>query len=361
MRMLHNYLAKYLKMRLILDNIIFSLQKVGGVSGVWSKLVEELLKHPELDIKFLERDDARQNIFRAALDIPSSKIIRYGKLPLCMDRYMPVKTGESSPYIFHSPYYRFSTDKQAKNVVTLHDFIYEEARVHPLHARTVHKWQKSRALKHAEAICCVSNATLTRLHKHYPHIKTDAEVIYNPVVCDGSSRKLDITPYLLYVGSRDAYKNFEFAAKAAANSGKPLIIAGAPLTADEKKMLGSLRLFFEQVIYPSPKKLASLYGNAFALLYPSSNEGFGVPIIEAQSHGCPVIISNCDSGVEVGGNAAMSVLDLNVNTLTDAIAQLNNTRLRNKIINAGLVNARRFSSSDTADQYISLYKHLLTD
>lgn len=343
-------------MRIILDNIIFSLQRPGGVSGFWSKLVEELLKHPELDIRFLEREDAYRNIFRARLDIPSSQIIRYEKLPLRLDRYMPVRIDDDDPYIFHSPYYRFSTDKKAVNVVTLHDFIYEEAHVHSFPAKTIHKWQKSRALKHADAIGCVSNATLARLHKHYPQIKTEAKVIYNPIVCDMPSKQTSVTPYLLYVGSRAPYKNFEIAAKAAACSGRPLIIAGAPLTLEEKRTLSNLRLFFEQAEHPSPKKLASLYTNAFALLYPSSHEGFGIPIIEAQSHGCPVIISNCDACQEVGGPAAMTVLDMNVKTLTDAIDQLKNNRLRDKIISAGYDNAKRFILSDIANQYISLYQ-----
>ncbi|MCM1320297.1 MAG: glycosyltransferase family 4 protein [Muribaculaceae bacterium] len=343
-------------MKIILDNIIFSLQKAGGISGIWSKLIEELLTHPELNLHFLERSDAATNIFRKQLDIPDAQIIRYENLPRKFDRYMPVKIGEETPYIFHSPYYRFSVDKHARNVLTVHDFTYEEAKVHSLHARAIHTWQKSRAIKHADAICCVSKATHSKLLKRYSHLKADTRVIYNPIVCDAPARKTDVIPFLLYVGDRTPYKNFIMAAEAAGKSGMPLIIAGAPLTHDEKGSMTHFRLFYEERKYPDAKKLANLYSNAFALLYPSKNEGFGIPIIEAQSYGCPVIINSCDACQEVGADAVVTVQDADVKSLTAAINGLHDTKLRNTLIAKGFENIKRFNIRDIANQYISLYR-----
>lgn len=165
-------------MRIVLDNIIFSLQKAGGISGAWAILVRELLKRAGLDIRFLEREDARGNIFRSGLHIPSSHIIPAKRLPLALDRYMPVRLRGDAPFIFHSSYYRTCTSPLARNVVTLHDFIYEEAGVHPPLARLVHSRQKNSALRHARAIVAVSHTTGNKLQERFPGMQ--ATVIPEP-------------------------------------------------------------------------------------------------------------------------------------------------------------------------------------
>lgn len=346
-------------MRIVLDNIIFSLQRAGGISGAWAALIEALLKRPGLSLTFVERDDARHNIFRAALDIPASMILKARHLPLTADRYMPVRLGEDAPFLFHSSYYRTCTNPNALNVITLHDFIYEEAHAHSSLAVMVHSAQKNHALRNAAAIACISGTTKTKLLQRIKGLEHNAiiKVISNPTVCCRGT-KPDAGPsgsYILYVGGRGSYKNFHIAAHAAALQGMPLVVAGAPLSRSETAYMDSLGLCYTEVVYPDNARLCQLYCGAFCLLYPSSFEGFGIPIIEAQSCGCPVIIGDSDACREVGRDSVLRADSLSAESLAACIARLRDDNVRHALIDKGLKNARRFNNNDIVNAYVSLY------
>lgn len=351
-------------MRIILDNIIFSLQKAGGISGAWAILVRELLGRPDLDIMFLEREDASRNLFRAGLHIPASRIITPKRLPLLADRYMPVRLGGDAPFIFHSSYYRTCASPLARNVVTLHDFIYEEAGTHPLPARKVHSWQKNRALRHAAAVIAVSDTTRRKLYDRFPAVR--AEVIPNPAVCVPAS---DATPpvdgdagYVLFVGGRDTYKNFPAAVQAVAEAGLTLHIAGAPLTPAEQKLVGDCLpdSRVEVTVYPDTPTLSRLYSQALCLLYPSSQEGFGIPVIEAQAHNCPVIIGPCPACMETAAGAALITEDYTPGAIARALDTLTKDPARRQALNkAAGRNQLRYQPARIARAHLRLYQILL--
>lgn len=351
-------------MRIVLDNIIFSLQKAGGISGAWAILVRELLKRPGLDIRFLEREDARYNIFRSGLHIPSSRIIPSKRLPLALDRYMPVRLRGDAPFIFHSSYYRTCTSPLSRNVVTLHDFIYEEAGVHPPLARLVHSRQKNSALRHARAIVAVSQTTRIKLLERYPAVH--ATVIPNPAVCTPATGARDMMRkndgYVLFVGGRDTYKNFAAALRAAAGAGFAMRIAGAPLTASEKSLIDTLpeRADIQAISFPDRETLSALYAGALCLLYPSKHEGFGIPVIEAQAHGCPVIIGPCAACMETAGEAAIVTGDFTEESLKRALKHLAaDRRLQHALAIKGQENTHRFEPSGLTTAHLKLYKELL--
>lgn len=351
-------------MRIVLDNIIFSLQKAGGISGAWAILVRELLKRPGLDIRFLEREDARGNIFRSGLHIPSSRIITAKRLPLALDRYMPVRLRGDAPFVFHSSYYRTCTSSLARNVVTLHDFIYEEAGVHPPLAKSVHSWQKSRALRHASAIAAVSHTTRSKLQDRFPGMH--ATVIPNPAVCAPCTFTRDTSPredgYVLFVGGRDSYKNFPAALRVTVSSGLAMRIAGAPLTDSEKRLIGTLpgTADIKAIPFPDRKSLSALYAGALCLLYPSAHEGFGIPVVEAQSHGCPVLIGPCAACMETAGEGAVVADNFTEEAFASALARLaSDQSLRRDLAARGYENILRFDPSALATAYLDLYKDLL--
>jgi glycosyltransferase involved in cell wall biosynthesis len=96
--------------------------------------------------------------------------------------------------------------------------------------------------------------------------------------------------------------------------------------------------------YINDNTLAELMGSAYALVYPSLLEGFGVPIIEAMQSGTPVITSNTSSMPEVGGDAALYA---NPNDVDDLAKQMmliyKDEKLRNNLIEKGLIRAKQFS------------------
>lgn len=112
--------------------------------------------------------------------------------------------------------------------------------------------------------------------------------------------------------------------------------------------------------YLSDEEVALFYQNAEVFVYPSYYEGFGLPVLEAMSLGVPVITSNTSSLPEVAGDAAILVNPDHYQELADAILQvINNTQLRNQLIEKGKNRAKLFSWENTAKQTINAYNYLL--
>ena len=100
--------------------------------------------------------------------------------------------------------------------------------------------------------------------------------------------------------------------------------------------------------YVSDEELSVLYSSCFAFIYPSYYEGFGLPVLEAQSLGVSVLTSNCSSLPEVSGDGALFVDPESVDDITRGMKEIiDNTELRKKLIEAGRKNLSRFSTKDT--------------
>ena len=105
-------------------------------------------------------------------------------------------------------------------------------------------------------------------------------------------------------------------------------------------------------------ELNSLYNHALALLFPSSYEGFGIPIIEAMKTKCPVIAFKNSSIPEVAGEAALLYEEENVDSIIHGIQKLQDKDLRDRLKNKGIIQAEKFSWDNTFRQYIEFYKEL---
>jgi len=143
-------------MRIYCDNIIFNLQKIGGISIYFAELIKRFLGS-ELDVRFIERSDTHPNIARQALLIQDERIVRERNLALVIARYIPIRLNLHEKAIVHSSYYRTCYDRRAVNIVTAYDFTYEYFRKGP--ARYVHSFTKCLGITHAAAILCMSNQT----------------------------------------------------------------------------------------------------------------------------------------------------------------------------------------------------------
>jgi len=107
-------------------------------------------------------------------------------------------------------------------------------------------------------------------------------------------------------------------------------------------------------------ELAQLYKTANIFVYPSLYEGFGIPILEAFSSGCPVVASNVTSIPEVGGDAALYFDPLSEKQIAEAVFQiLNDINLRSSLIERGYRRARQFSWTKTAQNTLEVYKRCL--
>jgi glycosyltransferase involved in cell wall biosynthesis len=109
----------------------------------------------------------------------------------------------------------------------------------------------------------------------------------------------------------------------------------------------------------SDMELPLLYASARVLVYPSLYEGFGLPVIEAQSCGLPVVTSNSSSLPEVGGNAAVYIDPTSIPEIRKAVKKVfYDENIRKELIKSGFNNSKKFSWDKTIAETVALYRKL---
>lgn len=348
-------------MNIVFDNLIFSLQKAGGISVVWGNLLSNCIGRAK--ISFIEYFGAENNLSRNVLNIPSVSIKYKSINPKLAELLTPkVLYNGNEPFIFHSSYFRICKHSKAINITTVHDFIYEQGK--PTLKQKLRIALNYKAIRKSDAIVCISENSKRDLLKFIPDIDASKiSVIYNGV--SESYNKISKKPYpeysnhILFVGGRQGYKNFRFIVEALSGTNYPLLICGKSLSNEEKTMLDSyLPKRYKFVSLPSNEELNKIYNSVYALVYPSSYEGFGIPILEAQRAQCPVIALNSSSIPEVAGNGAILLDSIEPSALIDALDKLSDTIFRSSLIKNGYINSKRFSWGKMANGYMALYEQL---
>ncbi len=343
---------------IVFDNIIFRWQKSGGISVVWYELLKRISDKTS-DYKILEYNKSKEtNSLRAQLHIPQDKITVLSDRFFFIKRYLNTKVNIQNQFIHHSSYYRICNNKNAINIITIHDFTYEYFEKGL--SKFIHCYTKYNAIKKADYIICVSENTRKDLFKFVHGIQNkNIRVIYNGVSDDYYYKNSKCKRYLLFVGSRAYYKNFRLAVEVAEQTKMQLIICGSKLTEDEKKYLDNkIPGNYHDKGFVDNKELNSLYNEAFCLLYLSSYEGFGIPAIEAQKAGCPVLALNCSSIPEVIGYKELLVDNLCIKNIIEKIKLLENHTFRESIISKGLDFSKKFSWDKTFNKYYQLYQEI---
>ena len=338
-------------MKIVYDDIIFSLQRAGGISEVFS----QISKYMPGEIYHYVYDNAYNNLLFQKLK--GHQYIFLSSLLLTVKRFLPVKIHEKNSFIFHSSYYRVSSDYNALNITTVHDFMHEIYR-NDFKSIFFIK-QKKKAIFKSNGIVCISENTKRDMLKYYPEINKPIIVIHNGY--DDLSyffKKSIRQKNIVYIGGRKGYKRFDLATKILKQlkDYRFIIAGGGDLTSDELALLDGVN--YTKFNYPSSKQLCEIYNTSFLLLYTSEYEGFGISPIEAQACGCIVACQMNSSLPEVVHDTAIPILPQNLDETIALIRKYEDEKQYLKLQKAGLNNAKRFSWKKTAREYYSFYKYI---
>jgi glycosyltransferase involved in cell wall biosynthesis len=174
--------------------------------------------------------------------------------------------------------------------------------------------------------------------------------------------------YILSVASMLPHKNLDGLIGAYAlmeeNKSENLVLVGMHLKSHStiQNAIQAVGLSEQQVKllgYVPNEDLPALYTMADYFVFPSFFEGFGLPLLEAMTMGCPVITSTCGSIPEVAGDAALYIDPYNVRDIADKMTSLiHNENLRQELIQKGQERLKYFSWDKSAEKVMRIYEHI---
>jgi len=339
-------------MQLVYDDIIYSLQKSGGGSVYWTEVIRPSLDEAEHYIY----DSSDQNIFCRQLSIAHRHLL--SSRFLFIKRFINPRYKIDRPFLFHSSYFRYCKNPNALNITTVHDFTTEKY-VGGIH-RIIHSVQLKKALRHSQGVICVSENTKKDFESFFPWYKGTVVAIQNGYAQnDYYFENLDRTKDILFVGARTSYKRFDLAVRIAQalNDCRLVIVGGGELSPDEKAMLDrELPGRYEKKGFVSNNELRRLYNQAFFLCYSSEYEGFGIPLLEAQACGCPVVCQRKSSIPEVVADTAVYFDGSDLKEGIDRIRNLYDKQVYRDYQEKGIENAKRFSWKISAEKHQEFYR-----
>jgi glycosyltransferase involved in cell wall biosynthesis len=291
---------------------------------------------------------------------------------------VPLQVRRLHPDVYHSPNYILPLTLRCPTVVTIHDLAFLDRSVHRLRSHLYLSVLAGHAIRRANRVICVSNFTRDRLVARFPSARDRVRVVsegvgpgFRPaaladVEAFRDRHRLD-APYVLFVGTLEPRKNLPRLigafARAVREGGFPhlLVVAGAggwkegPVWQAHRE--SPLRDRIRFVGYLDEAELPAAYSGADVFAYPSLEEGFGLPALEAMACGTPVLTSDGSSLPEVVGDAAVQADPRDESALAAALAGLlGDPRRREALSAAGRRRARRFAWDAVAEQTLAVYR-----
>lgn len=287
--------------------------------------------------------------------------------------------GNTSPDLFQGTYFSLPEALRTPYVVTVYDTM-DEIYATSMYARGLKKLLrlKNECIRAADLIFSISNSTTADILRYHGvdaakivtvHLGVSSRfrVIQDDQVKLAFRRRFGLDrPFFLYVGNRTGVKNFRrllhaFAYSCCKNDIDLVAVGGEPTFTEQEQIIMRERGLEGKVKHLrdlDDDSLAIAYNTAEAFLYPSSYEGFGLPVLEAMACGTPVIASKVASIPEVAGDAALYVHPEEIGEIAEALDQVLQRACRATMVQAGLRQARRFSWDDTARLMLDAYRKL---
>ena len=355
-------------MKILYDHQIFSMQKYGGISRYFANLHNGIsgLQAYESELGLLFSDNAYIKKERLPAQLLNGLVKKTSRRYKYNKWYSKYLIGQSNFDVFHPTFYHpyFLRSLKKPFVLTVHDMINE---LFPqYYATDPFTGYKAQLIQKAGHIIAISESTKNDIQKFFDVEDKKISVIhlsnYVPISADMPGRARVDDNYLLFVGDRFGYKNFDLFLKAAAplmlkHSINLICAGGGVFKADEINLLHDLRVADRvKQLSVSDMELARLYKSAVAFIYPSLYEGFGLPVLEAFANNCPLIVSNTSSLPEVGGDAAEYFNPADKESITFAIDKvINNKTLQQELRVNGAERLKLFSFEACLQKTLRVY------
>lgn len=307
-----------------------------------------------------------QNVSAPLVQVGRRRAARFWREP---ERYWQEL---GAPEVVHANCFQAPKLRRAKLVYTVYDLSFWAVPEYTLESnRRVCQNGMLQALENADGFVFISKSARNEFERILPGWleAADKPLVVTPLASRRTLRETSpagIPAHWLAVGSLEPRKNYGTLLDAIEQYWKqstqrlPLWIVGGPgwksdaLHAQIEAM--SLRGMVKYLGYVTDSELQNLYANAAALIFPSWYEGFGLPVLEAMSVGCPAIVSNRTSMPEVGGEAAMYMEPTDTGRLVELMLRLEmDSVTRVNRVEAGRARAAQFSWKDTAEQTLEFY------
>lgn len=365
--------------RVAFDQQVFMLQEYGGISRYFCSLVNEFSSCANVQARifaplhFNRNMDSLDENLRFGYRLPRLPSKLFSCVRVVSKVFARQKIAQFRPDIVHETYYTEDNFRPtgSRRVLTVYDLVHEcypELFVNSIGTTRPKKIAAARA----DHVICISESTRRDLISICGVPEEKTSVIYLGVDTSFFDAKpvanLIERPYLLYVGKRDGYKNFEGLLRAFAISYRLkstfdiVCFGGGTFTETELGLMRALGLRSKQFkhVSGSDQKLSGLYRGAQVFIYPSLYEGFGIPPLEAMAAACPVCCSNTSSLPEVVGPAGEYFDPTCLESMSTAIEAVAFSEIRRaNLITLGKKQISKFSWQKCAQETELLYRKLL--
>jgi len=367
-------------MKIQYDYQIFTNQQYGGISRYFYELIKRFDGVTNsCDVALLLSNNAYYN-----QDVnPKLKPFFPNSNSRLTNKFFRTVNQQNSSYVerkadfdvFHPTYYDDCFIDKIKGkpfIVTFHDMIHEKFSNQFKELKSDIKIfdGKKRLLEHSSKVIAISETTKIDIVEIFDINPSKIDVVYHGNSLqnfDIGNKRLVDDDYILFVGNRGIYKNFDFFVTSIAelvidHKLKLICAGGGDFTLQELTLLKSLKLEQHVVLKKiiNDDVLANYYTHALFFCFPSLYEGFGIPVLESFACGCPALLSKGGALPEVGGDAALYFDPTDAESLKrPAYELISNEASRLSIKEKGFERLSKFSWDKTYLETLEIYKSVV--